>query len=70
MNNINWVKKLTSRKFWLALADFIGMLLVAFNASGDMAAQITALIMSGAGVVAYIVAEGFADSAAVEFESE
>ncbi len=69
-NKIDWARKLTSRKLWLALADFIGMLMVAFNSSGDQAAQVTAIIMSGAGVVAYIIAEGFADSAPAEYETE
>lgn len=59
---MNWVKKLTSRKLWLAIADFVGMLMVAFNAAESEVAQVTALIMSGAGVVAYIIAEGWADA--------
>ena len=28
---IEWVKKLTSRKFWVAIADFVGMLLIALH---------------------------------------
>ena len=31
MNKIDWKKKLTSRKFWVALIGFISSLLVAFN---------------------------------------
>jgi len=64
MNNIDWKKKLTSRKLWLAVADFTGMLMAAFNADGDTVTQVTALIMAGAGVVAYIIAEGFSDATA------
>lgn len=61
---IDWKRKLTSRKFWAAVADFIGMLLIALHVAESTAAQVTALIMAGAGVVAYIVGEGLADAAA------
>lgn len=60
---IDWKRKLTSRKFWAAVADFVGMLLIALHLSEDTATQITALIMAGAGVIAYIVGEGLADAA-------
>lgn len=59
---MDWKKKLTSRKLWLAIADFVGMMMVAFNAAESEVTQVTALIMSGAGVVAYIIAEGWADA--------
>lgn len=59
---IDWKRKLTSRKFWAAVADFVGMLLIALHLSEDTATQITALIMAGAGVIAYIVGEGLADA--------
>lgn len=59
---IDWKRKLTSRKFWVAVADFVGMLLVALNVSENMVAQIVALIMAGAGVIAYIIGEGLADA--------
>lgn len=59
---IDWKRKLTSRKFWAAVADFVGMLLVALRVAETTAAQVTALIMAGAGVIAYIVGEGLADA--------
>lgn len=59
---IDWRRKLTSRKFWTAVADFVGMLLVALNVAESTATQVTALIMAGAGVVAYIIGEGMADA--------
>ena len=58
---INWKRKLTSRKFWLAVAGFVGPLMLAFGASEAVASQVTALIMAGAAVVAYIIGEGLAD---------
>lgn len=62
-NRIDWKRKLTSRKFWAAIAGFVAMLVVAFGGSEDQATQITALIMAGAAVVAYIIGEGLADAA-------
>ena len=60
---IDWKRKLCSRKFWAAVADFVGMLLIALHVAEDTATQVTALIMAGAGVVAYILGEGLADAA-------
>lgn len=60
---IEWVKKLTSRKFWVAIADFVGMLLIALHVDEGSAGQVTALIMAGAGVIAYIIGEGMTDAA-------
>lgn len=65
---MNWetiVRKLTSRKFWAAIASFVSMLIVALGAAEESATQVTALIMAGASVIAYIVGEGFADAANV-----
>jgi hypothetical protein len=62
-NKINWAKKLTSRKFWAAVAGFVGPLMLAFGASESVAAEVTALIMAGASVVAYIIGEGLVDAA-------
>ena len=66
MKDINWAKKLTSRKFWAAVAGFVGPLLLAFGAEESVATEVTALIMSGAAVVAYIIGEGLTDAANLE----
>lgn len=60
---MDWKRKLTSRKLWIAVADFIGMLIVAFGFAESTATQITSIIMAGAGVLGYLIAEGLADSA-------
>lgn len=65
---INWKRKLSSRKFWLSVASFVSMLIVALGGTQSTAGQVSALIMSGAAVVAYIIAEGWADTAAIEEE--
>ena len=59
---IDWKKKLTSRKFLVALIGFISSLLVAFNVDSGSVEQITSIIMSGATLIAYILAEGFVDA--------
>lgn len=61
---INWKAKLTSRKLWVAVSEFVGMLLVAFGVAEDQVTQIVALIMAGAGMLAYIIAEGLVDAKA------
>ena len=40
------------------------------SASKDTATQVTALIMAGASVVAYIIGEGLTDAACIEDETE
>lgn len=63
MKNINWAKKLTSRKFWLAIANFVTMMIVACGGTENQASQVAALIMAGATVIAYVIGEGLADAA-------
>lgn len=60
---IDWVKKLTSRKLWLAVAGFVTGIILALNGSAETAQTVSGCIMSGASVVAYIIGEGLADSA-------
>jgi len=60
--NIDWKRKLTSRKFWLSVASFVSMLMVALNYTDNQAAQIASLIMAGASVIGYAIGEGLADS--------
>ena len=57
------IRKLTSRKLWVALATFVTGLLIYFGKSADEANQIEGLIMAGAGALAYIIGEGLADAA-------
>lgn len=59
---IDWKKKLTSRKFWMAVVAFITPLLLAFGVAEDSVTQVVAIIMAGADVLAYILAEGLVDA--------
>ena len=63
MKGINWKRKLTSRKLWTAVASFVSMMIVATGGAENTATQVTALIMAGASVVAYIIGEGLTDYA-------
>lgn len=62
MQKIDWIRKLTSRKFWLSVASFVAMLIVALGGGENTAQQITALIMAGATVIGYVLGEGLADA--------
>lgn len=54
-------KKLTSRKLWIAIANFVTMLIVFITSGDNSPERIYSLIMAGGTMVAYIVGEGFAD---------
>lgn len=69
-DNMDWKRKLTSRKFWAAVAQFVSMLIIALNGTQETATQVVALIMAGAGVVAYIIGEGLADAAGAASKDE
>lgn len=59
---IDWKRKLTSRKWWLSVAAFVLMMYNALGGSAEGAEQIASLIMAGAAVVGYTLAEGLADA--------
>ena len=59
--NIDWKRKLTSRKFWVAIAGFVAGLIVAFGGDNTTADTVSGCILSGAAVVAYIIGEGLID---------
>ena len=58
---IDWKRKLTSRKFWAAVAGFVSMLLIYFGKDAGTAEQIAAIIMAAASLIAYMIGEGLAD---------
>ena len=62
MNKFDWVRKLTSRKFWMSIASFVAMLMVALGQTEASATKVTSLIMAGATVIGYVIGEGLADS--------
>lgn len=72
VSNIDWKRKLTSRKFWIAVCGFVTLILIACGKTEAEAKQVAAIIMAGAVVVGYILGEGLTDvagmSAGTEYE--
>ena len=62
MNEIDWKRKLTSRKLWVSVAGFVTGLMIYLGHTEAEASQVAALILSGASVLAYCIGEGLADS--------
>ncbi|MBP5726170.1 MAG: hypothetical protein J6Y48_03750 [Clostridia bacterium] len=60
---MDWKRKLTSRKFWAAVCVLVTNLVIAFGGNQETAVQVTAIIMAGASVIAYIIGEGLVDAA-------
>ena len=63
MTEIDWKRKLTSRKFWLAIVGLVSGLLMAFKVDGETVETISGVIMAAASVIAYTIGEGLADAA-------
>lgn len=61
MKTIDWKRKLTSRKWWISVAAFVAMMIVALGGGEETAQTVTALIMAGASAIAYTIGEGLAD---------
>lgn len=62
MKNINWARKLTSRKWWTSIASFVTLMIVACGGAEGTATQVSAIIMAGAVVIGYTIGEGLTDS--------
>ena len=62
---IDWKRKLTSRKLWVAVAGFVSGLILAFGGAENTAQMVTGVIMQGASVLGYLLAEGLPDAAPV-----
>lgn len=64
-NKIDWIRKLTSRKFWMAVAGLVVGLVIIFTDDAVLAERISGIIMSGASIIGYLLAEGLTDAAHV-----
>ena len=58
---IDWKRKLSSRKFWIAITGLVSGLIIAFGGSEESATLVSGIIMSAAAVVAYIIGEAVTD---------
>lgn len=60
--NIDWKRKLTSRKFWMAVISLVTSIVMITGGSDQQAQQIAGVILQAATVLAYCIGEGMADS--------
>ena len=67
---MDWKRKLTSRKFWMAVASFVTMLIVFIWKDEQLGTQVASLIMAGATVIGYIIGEGLADAGNKEAQDD
>ncbi len=63
---INWKQKLSSRKFWMAVVGFVTALLITIGVKDGTVTQVASTITAGGTLIAYIVAEGYADAKRIE----
>lgn len=66
MTKADIIRKLTSRKLWVAIAGFVSGLIIAFDGDAETAETVSGLILQGASVLGYIIAEGISDAAHAE----
>ena len=59
---IDWKRKLTSRKFWLAVAGLVIGIVLIFTKNETLSNEIGGIIMSLGSVVGYLLAEGLTDA--------
>lgn len=59
---MDWKRKLSSRKLWLAIIGFVSALLMAYGAEPGTVEKVTSVIMAGGVLVSYILAEGWIDA--------
>ena len=65
-DKIDWKRKLTSRKLWMAIIGFVTGLIIFLGGSQETATQVAALILQAASILAYIIGEGLSDTAPVD----
>ena len=64
------LRKLTSRKFIIALTTFVTALLTAFNVGENEIAQIVAIVSAFGSMITYIVAEAYVDGKGITNETK
>ncbi len=63
MDKIDWVTKLSSRKFWAAVTGFLTAILTIFEVDNLTIEQIIGLVSALSVLIAYIIGEGLVDAA-------
>ena len=67
MSKEDIIRKLSSRKLWVAVAGFVSGLILAFGGTESAAATVSGVILQGASVLGYLLAEGLTDAAGAEW---
>ena len=60
---IDWKRKLTSRKLWVAIVGLVTGLMLLWGVDADQTEKIGGIILTAGSIVAYILGEGLADTA-------
>lgn len=61
--NIDWKRKLSSRKLWAALAGVAAGLALVFGLDESVISSVAGAVVSAASLVSYIITEGKVDAA-------
>ncbi len=67
---MNWKRKLTSRKFWVAVAGLVSGIILAAGGTESQAATVSGVILQVAAVLGYLLAEGLTDAAGAAAAAE
>lgn len=67
---IDWKRKLTSRKFWVAIIGFTTTVMIALNIDKMTVEQVAAIISAMGTLIAYIIGEGLTDAAHIKNDKE
>ena len=68
MTTQDWIRKLTSRKLWVCIAEFVTALLIFLKTDKSVAEEVGSLIMLGVAPIAYVIGEAWADAGRVIVE--
>ena len=67
---IDWRRKLSSRKFWAAVAGVIISVMVTFNVDAVTQERVAGVISAAGTLAVYMLAESTADKSAMKNNSE
>lgn len=70
MNQIDWKRKLSSRKLWAAIAGIVTGLAMVFKLDESTISSVAGAVVSVASVVTYIITEGKVDAENVKKTAE
>ena len=62
MTKQDFIRKLTSRKFWVAVCGLVSGLILAFGGAEETATTVSGVILQAASVLGYLLAEGLTDA--------